>query len=252
MKRCLYQFIVMLLSIGGVTAQNVTPPLTPQSPVITEKSVTQNPLNNWSNQLFISDVNGRPVVNRYPDISGSPYFNTEYKFASVILENNKKFANIKMRLDLVAQEIYFIASNGVEAFIEAGKVKEIAYYDTSSDGKIIAYKFQSGLPAIDKQTERNFYQLLAEGHCSFLKSSIKKISEKKSELSGEVTKEFETYENYYLFINGEMKRLKKDKEFILAELADKQAQMSQYIQSQKLNPKNNEHLIKIINYYNTL
>lgn len=93
---------------------------------------------------------------------------------------------------------------------------------------------------------------MAEGRCSFLKSIYKRVSEKKTELSGEVVKEFETYEDYYLIINGVMKRWKKDKDFILAELTDKQAQVNQYLLSNKVNFKNAEQVTKLLNYYNSL
>ncbi|MCW3087358.1 MAG: hypothetical protein JWQ78_744 [Sediminibacterium sp.] len=207
----------------------------------------------WANQIFVTDVNGRPFENKYEDVSGSPYFSDTYKYANIKLAQGqgRTFVNVRTRIDLAAQETYFVSSNGVEAVIEAGMVKEITYADTTADG-IMLYKFQTGFPAVDMKTANHFYQVLAEGRCSFLKSIVKKVTERKNELSGEKIKDFETYENYYLFRNGEMKRLKKDKDFLLAELADKQAQVAQYMQANKLSVKNSDHLVKLFEYYNTL
>lgn len=205
----------------------------------------------WADQVSISDVNGRPFENRYADVNGSPYFNEVYKFANIKLSQGRSFTNIKSKIDLAAQELYFITSNGAEAFIQAGMVKEVSYADTTPGG-ILYYKFQTGFPAADKQTGNNFYQLLSEGRCSFIKAITKTIAEKKNELSGEVSKDFETTENYYLFVNGEMKRLKKDKGFIMAVLSDRQPQLSQFIDANKLNFKNTDHLVKLFNYYNSL
>ena len=39
-------------------------------------------------------------------------------------------------------------------------------------------------------------------------------------MSGEVSSQFDTYEDYYLYIKYEMKRVKKDKEYALNLLAD--------------------------------
>jgi hydroxymethylpyrimidine pyrophosphatase-like HAD family hydrolase len=205
----------------------------------------------WADQVSISDVNGRPFENKYADVNGTPYFNAIYKSANIKLTQGRMFANVKTRIDLAAQETYFICSNGAEAYLEPGMIKEITYADTTAGG-IILYKFQTGFPSIDKQNQYNFYLVLAEGRCSLIKSIIKTVAERKNELSGEIAKDFETSENYYLFANGEMKRLKKEKSFILAALSDKQGQADQFIQSNKINLKNTDHLVKLLNYYNSL
>jgi len=235
MRQRFCQVLIGLICTGNIGAQN-------NGVVVNGK---------WASQIFITDVNGRPFENKYADISGSPYFNDNYKFADIKLKQGRTFINVKTKIDLAAQETYFISSNGIEAVMEAGMVKEITYADTTVEG-IIFYKFQTGFPPVDMKTGNHFYQVLAEGRCSFVKSITKKVSVRKNELSGEVVKDFETYENYYLFVKGEMKRLKKDKDFILAELSDKQAQVNQFVQSNKTNFKNNDHLVKLLNYYNSL
>lgn len=237
MCRTLCQFILFFICAGNTLAQS-------NGVVIGGK---------WANQIFVSDVNGRPFENRYADVSGTPYFNEEYKFANIKFSQGqgRTFVNVKTRIDLASQETYFISSNGIEAVIEAGMVKEITYADTTAEG-IIFYKFQTGFPSIDMKTGNNFYLVLSEGRCSFLKSITKKVTERKNELSGEVAKDFTTYENFYLFIKGEMKRVKKDKDFLLGELSDKQAEISEFIKTHKLNVKNNEHLTRLIAYYNSL
>lgn len=235
MRKCVYQICIAMVCIGTANAQG-------NGLVIGGK---------WATQISISDVNGRPFENRYTDVAGTPCFIAEYKFANIALAQGRTFVNVKMKIDLVSQETRFVSSNGVEGYISAGMVKEIRFADTTAEG-IIQYTFRTGFPAVDKQNENNFYQVLAEGKCGFVKSSSKKINERRSELSGEIAKEFETTENYYLFIKGEMKRFKKDKDFFIAELSDKQQQVSQFIQSSKTNFKNNEQIIKLLNYYNSL
>lgn len=205
----------------------------------------------WSNQIFITDVNGRPFENKYLDVIGTPFFNADYKVAEIKLKQGRTFVKIKTKIDLVAQETYFITTNGIETYLEVGMVKEIKYFDTIKNN-IVSFKFQTGFPPIDLNTENNFYQVLSEGRCSFLKSTSKKILEKKNELSGEVIREFETYESYYLFINGEMKKFKKDKDFIRSQLLDKLQQVDLFLNTNKIDLKNREHLVLLFNYYNSL
>lgn len=67
-----------------------------------------------------------------------------------------------------------------------------------------------------------------------------------------MVKEFESTENAYLYIKGEMKRVKKDKDTVLATLSDKQAELGQYVSEHKTNFKNLEQVALLLNYYNSL
>ena len=71
-------------------------------------------------------------------------------------------------------------------------------------------------------------------------------------MSGERFKEFATYENMYLLKAGTMSRIKKDKSSLLVLFQDKKEAITKYIDDQKLNLKNEAHLIDLVKYYNTL
>jgi len=71
-------------------------------------------------------------------------------------------------------------------------------------------------------------------------------------LSGERFKEFATYENMYLLKDGTMIRIKKDKSSIITLLQDQNQAIKKYIEDQKLNLKNEAHLIDLVKYYNSL
>lgn len=205
----------------------------------------------WPSQIFISDVNGRPFESRFADVDGTPYLHAAYKYADITLKQGRKFVKVKAKLNLVTQETIFESANGVEGYMEAGMVKELSYADTTEQG-IVLYKFQTGFPAVDKQTDRHFYQLLAEGKCALLKSIVKKVIERKNELSGEVAKEFDTIENLYLYVNGEMRRFKKDKEFVLSAMTDKLPTVNQFITDNKTNFKNIDQVVRLLVFYNSL
>ncbi len=228
----IYVFAVIC---GGVQAQQIS---TPGTLAINGK---------WGDLII---VNGKPVTNRHDDASGTQFFSEVYKYSNITLVKGRVFISVKAKIDLVSQEVYFI-SNGMEAFMNKGMVREVTYTDTTEAG-IILYKFKTGFPAIDRQTPDNFYLVLAEGHCSFLKLIIKKVTEKKNDMTNETIKEFETFEDYYFFVNGEIKRWKKDKDFLLAEMADKKTQIEQFITTNKTNFRNVEGVTKLVNYYNSL
>lgn len=205
----------------------------------------------WGQQIFISDVNGRAFENKYGDVSGSAYLFPDFKYATIVLTDGRQYSNVKARINLVEHEVNFIASNGEEGYIGKGMVTAITINDTTKQG-IKKYTFQSGYPTTDNQTVIHFYQVLASGKAKLLKSINKNIEERLNELSGEKSKEFAVRENMYLQIGGGLKRIKKDAGFILGLMADQKDAMNLYINSNKVNFKAEEQLVKLVEYYNSL
>lgn len=204
----------------------------------------------FGTQVTLGDAYGRPLKAAAGDINGSQYFNENYRYSDITMVKGRKFTNVKAKIDLTNQSVVFL-SNDIEAVLEPGSVRELSYRDTTENG-IIAYRFRTGYPAVDNKTPNNFYIVLADGKCSMLRSVEKRVTQRKNEISGEVFRDYETTESYFLFSKGEMKHLKKDKDFILSELADKQAEVNKFILENKLNLKNYDHIARLLDYYNGL
>ena len=71
-------------------------------------------------------------------------------------------------------------------------------------------------------------------------------------MSGETSSQFDIYEDHYLYVKYEMKRVKKDKEYLLNLLADKRKELEVYIAAQKMNFRSMDSIKKLIDYYNSL
>ena len=205
----------------------------------------------WGSQIFLSDVNGRAFENKYADITGSAYFFPGYKFSSIEMTDGRKYVNIKAKVNLVEQEVEFISASSQEGYIGKGLVSVISFNDTVKQ-EIKKYTFQTGFPGIDNQTSIHFYQVLCNGKVTFLKSINKMIEERNNELSGEKSKEFVVRENWYVFQNGSMKRVKKDQSFFATVFSDKTDPFITYMKEQKVNFKNEDQVIKMIDYLNGL
>jgi len=205
----------------------------------------------WGQQIFLSDVNGQAFINHYEGINGSVYDQTEYQLAKITLKDGRVYNDVKTRINLLEQEVNFVASNGQEGILGKGMASEIAYQDNSTSN-VAAKIFQCGFPRIDNQNGTSFYQVLWNGKTSLLKSVYKSIQERNNDMSGERFKEFATYENMYLLKEGTMVRIKKDKSNLLALLQDNNQAIKKYIDNQKLNLKKEAHLIDLVKYYNTL
>ncbi|HWK06419.1 MAG TPA: hypothetical protein VNS58_22450 [Puia sp.] len=204
-----------------------------------------------AHSIEVFDPNGRRFVNPTLDVEGSPFFKDEWVEGTVISANDKKYDHIKLRLNLQTQEWHFLAKDNTEMTVPKGTIKEILLYDSAGNNKK-GTTFQCGFPAIDAQDKDNFYQVLSQGKVWLLRSLRKTISQRKDDLSGDVRKEFVTYEVYYLFAGGTLQRVKKDKSFFLTLLADKKNRLEDFINENKLKFKSADDFVRVIDYYNSL
>jgi hypothetical protein len=159
--------------------------------------------------------------------------------------------NIKTRLDLQSQELHFIDKNKAEMAVPAGLMKSILFLDSPGSDKPVA-EFRNGFPPIDQQDEHSFYQVLSSGKVGLLLFLQKMVSTRKNALSGEVTKEFISYETLYLFRGDKLERIKKDKDSILKALADRKEKMEAFAKDHKLRYKSFDEVRQLLDYYNSI
>jgi hypothetical protein len=151
----------------------------------------------------VFDKDGRTFVNPAPDVSGSPFYKDEWRLGQLILNSNRKYDSIKVRLNLSSQEVHILDRNNTEVALARGYIREVIWPYGSK------IRFLNGFPAVDNQDTSSFYAVLSEGKCWFLQSIRKVIVERKDELSGENKREYSTYEDYYTFDGKTMQRVKK-------------------------------------------
>ena len=206
---------------------------------------------NWDDQFIIVDKNGGSFHSYYEGVEGNPFFIENFRPSTIKLVSGFEFNNVTARLDLYKQIIQIKLKGDTVKMVLPGTIAEIIFNDTV---QLLPkeYKFQTGYPEIDNLNRNNFYQVLSDGNVTLLRSSIKKINKIKNEMSGELSSQFDIYEDHYLYVKYEMKRVKKDKEYILNLLADKRKELESYIITQKMNFKSMDSIKKLIDYYNSL
>jgi hypothetical protein len=157
-----------------------------------------------TNSYQVFDASGRAFVNPTTDVEGSPYFKDEWAFGSAIL-GNTRYDGARLRLDLHTQEVHYLDRNNKELVLPKGMVKAVVWTNGPKD----SIRFQCGFPAIETHDANSFYLVLSPGKCTLLHLISKSISEQKNEMSGEIKKEYTTYEDYYLYDGKTMQRVKK-------------------------------------------
>lgn len=202
--------------------------------------------------VFLTDIQGQRPSEEWNrvEIKGSPFLPGEWAKAVVTLKDNRIFSGISMRLNCVNNSIHYLTSQKTEMVAPDGMIKEIVMVD-STGASPTEYRLASGFPEIGKNTAATFYERLVYGKAQLLKYTKKKLKEYKA-YAGATEKEYVSNEDYYVFINNDIKEWEKGKEFLLEMLADKKEKVQEYINEQKLKCKSIDDVKLVLNYYNSL
>jgi len=235
------QFLLLILILQPFNVKSQT------TPRLTAVSAQKK----FDHYISMIDINGRLVQNIIINVEGSPYFIDSFRYADILLSDDKVFENIKVKIDFYKHEAHLIASDEKEIIADQGLIKEMILSD-SVNGKWVFYHFKTGFPLIDKNKGNQFYQLLSYGEIQLLKLIKKEIVQTQNMMTREVKNEFVQYDEYYIFRHGEIKKLKKDKEFVLDLLKNEHKKIEDYLKDKKMNFRNITMLTSLFNYYNSL
>jgi hypothetical protein len=203
------------------------------------------------NRINVYDVNGHPLVNPAVETEGSPLFITKWNLGWIRLVDGRFFSGVPLKLDLEKQTVHYKRSDGNEIEVEQGQVHQLAILDTLA-GTAVAYQFVCGFAPIDNQSETSFYLLLDSGKVWFLESMQKKIYKEKNDYSGINVREYKLYNDFYVYNQEKMRRIKKDTKFFLELTNDKHDQMEAYLNKNKVSFRSMEDIRQFIHYYNGL
>jgi len=206
--------------------------------------------NDQAHMVSLYDVNGHPMVNPALETQGSPLFVVKWNLGWIRLADGRFFIGVPLELDLEKQEVHYKRSDGTEIEVEPGQVRQLAIMDTIA-GKAVTFQFACGFAPIDNQSETNFYLLLDSGKVCFLESMRKKVYQEKDGYSvGNTRREFKLYDEFYVYNQGKMTRIKKDTKFFLELTNDKHDQMNDYLNKNKVSFRSMEDIRQFIHYYN--
>jgi hypothetical protein len=236
--RVLLIFLAGIFLLGTVSC----PVLGQEPPKIDQSS---------SGSINLYDVNGHPIVNPAAVAEGSPLFLPKWKLGWIRLADNQFFPNVALELDLERQEVHYKRADGNVIRVEPGQVKAVALLDTIA-GATVVYQFACGFQPIDNQTETSLYLVLDSGRMTFLESIRKRFYQEKDEFGGNDQHEYRTYNDFYVFYQGKITRIKKDIKFFQELTSDKHDQMADYLKKNKVSFRSEEDIRQFIHYYNGL
>lgn len=196
-------------------------------------------------QSTLSDANGRALVSaKNPEIEGSPYLYDDWKNGSVKLTNGTVYDNSELKVDLLENHLLFKGSNN-EPLMFSESVKEFILFldNDKTHGKLYRYGYDNTM---------DFYEVLVDGKCQLLKLHKKSIGAKASYASSTTVKMILDAINYYIYKSGSLITVKKDKKSVLSALGDKQAELESYIKTNNIKFKDENDIVKLVTYYNSI
>lgn len=191
----------------------------------------------------IQDFTGKPLIlNKVSETEGSVFFDEAYRNAKVYLANGLELADIKIKLNLRDNRVFYLNNEGAE--MEAvSKIKRIVF----ADGTI----FENGFPAVNKQDAQTYYRVMVSGKASLLLLTSFVDVEYKAFNSATTTRQIDKVNEVFGVSPNAITKLVKEDD-VLQLLTDKYKEVYDYIARNKLKCKKQADYVNVINYYNSL
>lgn len=215
----------------------------------------QQNLNSISKPYTPSDNMVRTFDERYQGFRGDPYFINEWLPTEVLNNEGVKFQPSLVKLDVFeAQEVLMKRPAGDSIFLDYNKIRQFIISDTVNKK---TYIFRKIADPKSHETKANFYQVLAEGKCSFFVKRGKyvlKADFKGAYSNGRFYDEYKNVDIFYIKNAGTevLQEVKKSKKGFLKALSNQEYALKSYIQAEKIDFDKENDMVKLITYYNSL
>lgn len=179
----------------------------------------------------------------YTDIEGSPLLYEAWLPGKVTTVSGKVYENLKLNYNIYEEMLTFVYDSADKPLKFEEQVKTFTIYTPA------ALTFANSFPAIDRQTTASFYHVLSSNGKTALLKRYQKILNVIKNYNSSETKKFQDAVAYYIYKDGKMLQLSKNKDSILNTLANKKEQLQSFVKQSNLNLKKDEDLAKLFDYY---
>jgi len=245
MKRSIFIILAALLIIPLITwSQNEGVKQVAYSDPVNQTSIYSR--TDRENAIIMDQpsTGGAPGPTSLPMLNNSCYLEPGWTEGSVMLSNNSILENINLRYDLYHQQLQFVRDDDTLAFANPNEIKS---FDLGKQ-HFIYTNYKSG-----NLVGKGYFEVVADGKCDLL---VRRTVKYHLETDANPSLQQELYIrecNYYLSRNGETAmQVKISKSDVLAALSDKQQEIKQYMDVNKIKMNSCEQLKTVVDYYNTL
>jgi hypothetical protein len=193
----------------------------------------------------VSSKNFNP--DKYAGIRGTPLLVDKWQHGSVIT-NKGFYADLELKLDLYDNQLFFNKND--ESFELLDQVVAIKLFPKWPD-TINQQVFIKGITQNNIKPEQYVQILVAQGAIQLYRSDIKQVTEM-SEINAGMVKTFANTSRYFVKKGDQFKLVKLNKEEIMPFLAEKEAEMNDFMAKKKLNLKKEIDFVQLIQAFNAL
>lgn len=196
------------------------------------------------------DIVGTPVgAKPEKTFIGSEYLYPKFVKGHVLQQNDTYYNDMELNYDVLSDKLVFLKEGQEMAFKLPIKEFQII---KSATAPVKLEVYRNGFPASGSFTDKSFYQVINDGKVMVLRKPVKSITESTPYGSAKVQKNIVNGEQYFIFKDGKMDKIKKDKKDLLSALSDKKDQLDEFIKTKKLNLKSDDDIKALLDYYNSL
>jgi hypothetical protein len=178
-------------------------------------------------------------------IEGTPYLSEKYVPGEILFGSER--STVPLRYN-VYQDLMEYQQNGKALVLDPNtKIKKVRLGEST----YIVEKFE-----FDGKTKYGFLNLLDSGKVMLVAKKVVKYQEPMKgraldggDLPAKFSKSSDAY--FYRVGNGELQEVDNIKDMI-ASFPDKQEEVKQFAKKEKISPKKEEELVKLVRYYNSL
>lgn len=190
---------------------------------------------------------GKPATAGFVYAEGSPFYADEWNKGDVTLTNGYTFKDATLKFNDLDNTLYYKSGSGKE-MIFTEPVHEFTLLVTKKD-TLRKHLFRNGYA--QNNMPEAFYEVLSDGKVPMLKINLKLSQESQDQGSAPIHRMVESVQ-YYLLLNNRLVPMKKDRKFIFQNIGNKVTEMQAFITANNIDVKNEDDLIKLLNYYNSI
>lgn len=185
----------------------------------------------------------------YSNISGSPYLHDEFIESEAISKDSIRYVNVKFRYNIFEDELEYL--NGDEVLVLTNP-NDFSYFFLGQD-----VLFYQSYPSRRESVKQGYFLLLTIGNRSVLSKKINITYEppKDAQVYTAAKKpEFKkSADHYFIKFDGNVpSRIYPNKRKVLNSFPDKKEELETFILKNQLNFKEEEDIIKLVKYFNSL
>jgi predicted glutamine amidotransferase len=183
-------------------------------------------------------------------MNGTPFWDDHWNAAHLFMKNGGIIKVDQVKIDLYANEIYFI-HNGVELVAEKGSVQKVLLYKQQDTSKILAFFEYYPDFSIKNSPSQAYYRVLNTGKVRLLKLQKALVNTAPYDpIAGNAKKSFYAKTYYALSNDGNIFPLKSLDHANLFSILSPGAESEAWLKKNNNRLKNEGEVLSFLNYYN--